>query len=118
MDGMPALALLAQDLGIPYMMQTLYMPDPYLSTLLNLPSQSSYAYQMLVPNPAYITVDDRVQPRSSFGSHLSILVRHLVPSRVDKLLHETKEIDPTTLNKYDLSFAFGFGSDGLIDRVH
>ena len=37
-DGMPAMALFARALDVPFMMQASYMPDPYFSVILNIPS--------------------------------------------------------------------------------
>ena len=80
-EGMPAAGLLARSLEVPHMIQASYMPDPLLSVLLNLPSQSSYNNPMLIPNTHFAT-DSGSKDR--FHTISNILVRHGVPLAIPR----------------------------------
>ena len=101
-EGMPAAALLARALELPYMIQASYMPDPLLSVLLSLPSQSSYNSPMLIPNAMFATEQGS---KDKMNTIINMAVRHGVPLAIPRYFKsdevETQYSNDDFLSSYD-----------------
>ena len=101
-EGMPAAALLARALELPYMIQASYMPDPLLSVLLSLPSQSSYNSPMLIPNVMFANPQGS---KDKMNTIINMAVRHGVPLAISRYFKsqdvESQYSDDDFLSSYD-----------------
>ena len=94
------------------------MPDPLLSVLLSLPSQSSYNYPMLIPNVMFANPEGS---KDKMNTIINVAVKHGVPLAISRYFKseevDSQYSDDEFLSSYDQSFAYGFGFDGFSDRV-
>jgi hypothetical protein len=110
--------LLSKALKVPFMHWLAYLPNPLLPAFLNLPSQSSYDLPTMVPNTFFAQTFRFDFPALKM---MQIIPRHLIPILIPMLYtdeHFRPEFHGAFPTSYDLSFAFGYGVEGVRDVTH
>ena len=115
---MPYEVLLSKALKVPFMHWLAYLPNPLVPAFLNLPSQSSYDLPSMMPNTFFAQTFEFDFPLLKM---MQITPRHLIPILITKIYNNDyfrPEFHGDFPLSYDLSFAFGYGIEGVRDTTH